>query len=172
MISFLFLEKKLILFFKASHEDHAIILLWETKEWKIISKLTAHTLTVTQLAFSSNDEYLLSVSRDRTWNLFQKSYFLFFELKFLDDEKLFIQKDMRDKNSSGHSRVIWTCAWTKDSRYFATGSRDKLLNIWLLDQKSNDRLTNKVATFHASDSVTAVDFSPLQFKTGYVIIKL
>lgn len=41
-----------------------------------------------------------------------------------------------------------------------------------MDQKSGDRLTSKVATFHASDSVTAVDFSPLQLKTGYVLIKL
>lgn len=47
-------------------------MVWETTEWKRISTLIAHNLTVTQLAFSPNDEFLLSVSRDRTWNLFKK----------------------------------------------------------------------------------------------------
>lgn len=70
---------------------------------------------------------------------------------------------------SGHSRIIWTCAWSNDSKYFATGGRDKLLNIWLLEEKSEDEITSKVETFNAPDSITAVDFSPLKFELGYFL---
>jgi len=58
---------------KAAHAEHAIIRIWDTKTYKQLSVLTGHALTVTQLAFSHSDEYLLSASRDRSWALFKKT---------------------------------------------------------------------------------------------------
>lgn len=62
-----------ICFVQASKAEHANILLWDTKSWKQVGNLVAHTLTVTQLSFSNSGEWLLSVSRDRTWALFKKN---------------------------------------------------------------------------------------------------
>lgn len=58
---------------KAQSVKHAFVILWDTKEWRIIQKLEHHQLTVTKIAFSKNGNQILTVSRDRTWALWEKS---------------------------------------------------------------------------------------------------
>ena len=144
------------------------------------------------MEFSHSGKYLLSVSRDRTWCLFERvkeedksNYFIFIfcltycrimlgrstcphnllaiwhwkELseKFCLIKKhrgklekrlcrcvislnwasfsyyftgLFKIKAKYEKKSKVISRVIWSCSWTVDDRYFLTASRDKKVTIY------------------------------------------
>ena len=46
---------------------------YDTESWQPFgAPLAGHNLTVTRIAFSPNDAFVLSVSRDRTWRLFEK----------------------------------------------------------------------------------------------------
>ena len=58
---------------KATTAEHAVVRVYDTQTWQLFSQpLTGHSLTVTQIAFSPDDTFVLSVSRDRTWRLFEK----------------------------------------------------------------------------------------------------
>jgi len=99
---------------KAAQGDLASIRLWNTSTWKSIGlPLEGHSLTVTDLKFSHNDQYLLSVSRDRHWILWSRTS--------IEDApfKLLCQKE------KAHGRIIWRVSWSHDDLYFATASRDK-----------------------------------------------
>jgi elongator complex protein 2 len=94
-------------------EENAVIRLYSSEsKWKeCVATLSSHSLTVTQLQFSMNDDYLLSVSRDRNVSVFKKSPSpCFFSLCF---------------KKKAHSRIIWDCAWSFDDSFFVTASRDK-----------------------------------------------
>lgn len=43
----------------------------DANTWKEMQKLRGHSLTVTQLEFSPDNQFLLSVGRDRRWTLFK-----------------------------------------------------------------------------------------------------
>jgi len=109
---------------------------------------------VTQLAFSPDSKNLLSVSRDRTWSLFEYDI----------NTNLFIIKSKSDKHTGIHTRIIWCCAWTHDSMYFATGSRDGKLVIWgQNDQSVDSKITYCAKTnplIVSEKSFTAVAFAP------------
>ncbi len=64
-------KKKREFIFQASHQNDAAIILWNTNTWKPIVRLALHQLTVVRMAFSNDGRYLLSVSRDRSWSLFE-----------------------------------------------------------------------------------------------------
>jgi elongator complex protein 2 len=103
---------------KATNAEHAQIILWNTSTWKITQKLPSHNLTVTQMSFSPNNQYLLSVSRDRRWSLFEN------QRSGDNDPNNFVMVATTDKKNGIHGRIIWCCAWSHDSKYFVTGSRD------------------------------------------------
>ncbi|CAK3799569.1 related to RNA polymerase II Elongator subunit [Lecanosticta acicola] len=132
---------------KASSIDHAVIRLYETSEWREVKPpLAAHSLTVTSLAFSPDDDFLLSVGRDRQWFVFKRGE---------QDRNTYTP---HTSNPKGHSRMILGCAWAPASlgHIFATAGRDKNVKIWKLDGEKADC----VSTIPASASVTAVSFCP------------
>lgn len=143
---------------RATNEEHAQIILWDTATWKQITKLPSHQLTVTQLKFSPNNRWLLSVSRDRRWSLFQNDASHSADL--LCDYKLVATTD---KKNGIHSRIIWSCDWTHDSKYFATSSRDGKVVAWQLndaDTEASSRSFSALSTLSLkNDSITAVAFA-------------
>lgn len=102
---------------KAANAEQAQVILWNTTTWKILDRLSPHQLTATQLKFSPCGKYLLTVSRDRTW--------VIFENRPTNEKPINFQLEARSADKkSVHSRIIWTCDWSHDSKYFGTGSRD------------------------------------------------
>jgi WD40 repeat protein len=52
---------------------HAAVRMYDTETFRPFGQpLEGHTLTVTRIAFSPDDRYVLTVSRNRTWRLFHK----------------------------------------------------------------------------------------------------
>jgi elongator complex protein 2 len=108
---------------RASSLDHAVIRLYETKEWREIRPaLKSHSLTVTGLEFSPDDQYLLSVGRDRQWSVFKRA------------SKESSEYTVAFSNPKGHSRMILDGSWapTAAGRIFATAGRDKSVKVWAL----------------------------------------
>lgn len=64
---------------KAQTSSTAAVWLWDTSTWTALGSLTAHSLTVTQLQFSPDGQWLLSVSRDRTVAVYQRGTGVAFE---------------------------------------------------------------------------------------------
>ncbi|XP_046687231.1 probable elongator complex protein 2 [Homalodisca vitripennis] len=118
---------------KATNEEHAAVLLWDTTTWQKVDRLVYHQLTVTQLEFSPDDQYLLSVSRDRCWAVFQRSE------SEVDKYSLVARSN---KGTGVHTRIIWCCAWTHDSAHFVTGSRDGKVVVWDKIEHSHPTLGN------------------------------
>ncbi|KJE89425.1 statip1 [Capsaspora owczarzaki ATCC 30864] len=134
---------------KATRADTAVIRVSELDTYRDIALLEAHTLTVTQLAFSHNDQFLLSVSRDRTWTLFSRIGHTFSLVA----------------KTPAHERIIWACSFSHDDRFFATASRDMTIKIWALEAPGTC-----VATIdHFRESVTAIDFAPAPYEGGYLL---
>lgn len=101
---------------KASTAEHATIHLRETTNWRLHAvKMPGHTLTITRIAFSPDDELVLSVGRDRSWHLHM------FESVEAGYEAV-------ASAPKAHSRMIWDACWCGSSSLFATASRDKTVS--------------------------------------------
>lgn len=139
------------------------------KTWKQIQKLSSHQLTITQMKFSPNNRYLLSVGRDRKISVFERTV-----TDDGNDEIPFKLIACTDKTNGIHTRIIWTCDWTHDSEIFATGSRDGKLVAW---HKSPEIATTStsLASFKSmctldlkNDSITAIAFAHKFYSDCYL----
>ena len=131
---------------RASSLDHAVIRCYTTKDWREVRpSLTAHSLTVTALCFSSDDQYLTSVGRDRKWAVFER------------DGVRPEGYSLKHSNPKGHSRMILDACWAPldAGRVFATAGRDKMVKIWSINTVGTE-CTRTIAT---ASSVTTVDIS-------------
>ena len=131
---------------KASSLDHAVIRIYETREWREVKPfLTAHSLTVTCLRFSSDDQLLLSVGRDRQWTVFECA-----EGKNTYKVKAFTPK--------GHTRMILSACWAPLAvgHKFATAGRDKVIKLW----EERNSGYECIVSIPALSPVTSIDFLP------------
>jgi WD40 repeat protein len=112
---------------KSKKKKYSNIFVWAIDSLNPICQLPAHEFTVHQIEFSPDDQYFLCVSRDRQFSVFQRN----------DDEKEPFKLVQIQKQA--HKRILWTCSWAHNSKYFATGSREKThsLKFWDHSQEEN-----------------------------------
>jgi elongator complex protein 2 len=147
---------------RASSINHAVIRIFETEKWtELRPPLQAHSLTVTRLRFSSDDQFLLSVGRDRQWAVWER----------VTGEAGEVNYSLFQNDPKGHSRMILDAAWapaTSDGlRVFATAGRDKMVKIWVRRGDGKFSLAGKIAQEHP---VTAIDFLAKQGKDGGLVL--
>lgn len=142
---------------KASALEHAVIRLYSSKDWREIKPpLAAHSLTVTSLAFSGDDRFLLSVGRDRSVAVFRREGEVYMRLWV---------------GERAHARMILDCAWipgvSEAGGVFATAGRDKLVKMW--EMRENGAVG--VLSISAAAAVTAVacarDLGPETCRVAY-----
>nr|XP_040126255.1 elongator complex protein 2 [Ictidomys tridecemlineatus] len=154
---------------KAAKKEHAAIILWNTTSWKQVQNLVFHSLTVTQMAFSPNDKFLLAVSRDRTWSLWKRQDTISPEF-----DPIFSLFAFTNKITSVHSRIIWSCDWSPDSKYFFTGSRDKKVVVWGECDCGDDCIEHSIgpcsSVLDVGGSVTAVSVCPVLDSSGRYVV--
>ncbi|OZJ05779.1 hypothetical protein BZG36_01299 [Bifiguratus adelaidae] len=138
---------------RAHTPDQAVIRLFDTTTWRETPKpLHGHSLTITKTKFSHNDQYLLSISRDRLWSLYERQ----------DQEEEPYKIIAQNK---AHARILWDCAWSHDDGVFATASRDKTVKLWM---PSADGWTC-VATLKLPEAVTAIEFTPCKINDRHIL---
>lgn len=100
--------------------------------------IETHELDIQRIAIAPNQDYALSVGRDQ----------LVFLYLITDNVVTPVKK------FTEHSRIVWDCAFSKDSTVFATCSRDGKIVIY-------DTLTQSVKNSREFNfEITTVDFSP------------
>lgn len=58
------------------------------------------------------------------------AYFIF----FVDASGQLFSLVARSDKKNQHARIIWSCAWSEDDKYFATASRDKKVSVPLREK--------------------------------------
>lgn len=141
---------------RAQSAATAGIMLWDTATWTACAALKAHTLTVTQLAFSPNGLFLASASRDRSVAIFKHEQ--------LDSTNGAAGSAAPEyalaSHFKAHSRIVWGVSWAPDSQLLATASRDGSAKLWIINKDGSIVGNTAAATLPFKDGVRSVAFAP------------
>mmetsp|Transcript_20795 Transcript_20795/g.84661 ORF Transcript_20795/g.84661 Transcript_20795/m.84661 type:complete len:740 (-) Transcript_20795:846-3065(-) len=97
--------------------QQAAIVIWDVLSRSKRQELEGHDLTVTAMMFSEDCNFLVSVSRDRSFRVYEnrqatnKGFALVYTKR------------------NAHSRIINCIEWVHGTKMFATGSRDKTVKL-------------------------------------------
>ena len=134
---------------QSKKKKYSNIFVWSLSSLNPICQLTAHEFTIHQLEFSPDDQYLLSVSRDRQFSVFKRN----------DDAKEPFK--LAQIQNQAHKRVLWCCSWSHNSKLFATGSKEKTNSLKFWDYSSEETKWIEHSSIAKSISnVTALAFFP------------
>lgn len=78
-----------------------------------------------------------------------------------------------NKSTCIHSRIIWNCAWTHDSKYFSTSSREGKVVVWGGNTTCDSTLgywSSASSPLLLKDSVTSLAFAPEQISDGRYVL--
>ncbi|TFY72495.1 hypothetical protein EVG20_g495 [Dentipellis fragilis] len=153
---------------KATTPKHAVVRLYDTTKFHPVGEpLAGHALTVTRIAFSPDDKRVLTVSRDRTWRMFELQ-----ETEGADgDAPTLAVGYVPIAADKSHARIIWDCAWSPNGRLFATASRDKTIRIWHAKDDAKRQWTT-AATLKLREATTAVAFEPVAKEKSILAVGL
>lgn len=69
-----------------------------------------------------------------------------------------------------HKRIIWACSWSPCDRFFATGSRDKCVKIWVVCDEEGGCTAKQIGILPVfKSSVTAVAWAPCTIGESYLL---
>ncbi|GAB4828875.1 hypothetical protein Ancab_018535 [Ancistrocladus abbreviatus] len=114
--------------------------------WKAIGRLQSHSSTVTQMEFSHVD---------RLESFYGINLLFFPQCADEINYRLLARQE-------AHKRIIWSCSWNPSGRQFATGSRDRTVNIWAVENQSSVKYPVTLLQFPGS--VTALSRLGLDHK--------
>ncbi|CAD5225761.1 unnamed protein product [Bursaphelenchus okinawaensis] len=126
---------------KGSRPDEAQLIVWSIGDWKVRKREIRHKLTITDMAVSKDGQYLVTVSRDRTVNVYR-----------IDSSNPEVLTHLQTIEGL-HKRVIWTVAFYTPT-IFATGSRDGQISVFKLE---NNQIT-EIQKLKISECVSALEF--------------
>eukprot|EP00892_Ulva_mutabilis_P001225 jgi/Ulvmu1/11102/UM070_0018.1 len=163
---------------KAQSAAAANIRVWDVHAAEpCLQQLPGHSLTITQLRFSADGRFLLSVSRDRSFCLFARP-------AAVQPAHPDAARDAQNPagaapppfehvgcKSKAHDRIIWAATWAPHGRAFATGSRDKVLKVWQFDPAAPQVPTAAAATASGLQAaVTAAAYAPVPSAQGLDVL--
>ncbi|ODN98383.1 elongator complex protein 2 [Cryptococcus wingfieldii CBS 7118] len=144
---------------KATNEEHAVIRVVSTSKWESVGHaLQGHSLTITRLGFSGDDERILSCSRDRGWRVWQR--------RSANEEDGYALLAGEEK---AHARMVLDCCWAGErSDMFATASRDKTVKIWIPSSPDSSQWVSS-ASVKLTEATTAVAVVAKPSSDGYLM---
>lgn len=67
-----------------------------------------------------------------------------------------------------HKRIIWACSWNPFGHQFATGSRDKTVKLWSVENNKTVKQLSTLPPFPCS--VTAISWLGVERKTNHGLL--
>ncbi|CAI2384101.1 unnamed protein product [Moneuplotes crassus] len=134
---------------RSKQKKYSNIFVWTVESLNPICQIPVHDFTIHQMEFSPDDKYLLCVSRDRQFSVLERSGNLEEPFKIVQVQK------------QAHKRILWCCSWAHNSKYFATGSREKVnsLKFWEYCEEKN-QWAEESKIEKGLNNVTSVAFFP------------